>query len=98
MSTQYRHTTALQTKRLAMVRISRTLHSFQQDKQCIYNLNIEALSSNHSFRRKAKIITYSECVFAALVIHNAMGMRRTVICGLSGYTIAFYIITYTADL
>jgi len=35
MSIHYRHTVTLQTKRLAMIRISRTLYSFQQDKRCI---------------------------------------------------------------
>ena len=34
-STQCRPTVTLQTKRLAMIRISRTLYNSQQDKQCI---------------------------------------------------------------
>jgi hypothetical protein len=40
-------------------------------------------------REKAIRVTYSECVFVALVIQHAMGMRRAVICGLPG-TIIFF--------
>jgi len=39
-----------------------------------------------------KNITYSESVFVTLDIQHAMGMRHTVICGLSGYTIFSHII------
>ena len=38
-------------------------------------------------------ITYSECVFAALGIQHAMRMHRIVICGLSGSTVFFRVIS-----
>jgi len=37
--------------------------------------------------------TYSECVSVALVIQQAMRMRRIVICGLSGSALFFHIIS-----
>jgi len=40
--------------------------------------------------------TYPYCVFVASGIHNAMGMRHNIICGLSGFTIFLYSISYTA--
>jgi len=41
-------------------------------------------------RRKALIITYSECMFVALDIQHAMRMRHIVICALTGSTIFFF--------
>jgi len=41
-------------------------------------------------------MTYSECVFVALVVQHAMRMRFIVICGLSGSTIFFRIVSHTA--
>jgi hypothetical protein len=58
--------------------------------------NIEARSLSHCCRRKAIGIAYSECVSVALVIHHAMHIWKTVICGLSGSTIIFHIILQTA--
>ena len=45
------------------------------------------------YKKKVIGITYCECVFVALGIQHAMGMRYIVICGLSGYTIFFHIIS-----
>jgi len=39
-------------------------------------------------------ITYSECVFLALVIQNSMRMRHIVICGLPRSKIIFHVISY----
>jgi hypothetical protein len=45
-----------------------------------------------------KPITYSECVFVALVIQHAMCMRHDVICGLFGSTMFVYVISQTTLL
>jgi len=56
--------------------------------------NLEVLSCNHCYSGKAIIIiTYSECMFAALVIQHEMHMRHIVICGLSGSTVFFHLIS-----
>jgi hypothetical protein len=38
-------------------------------------------------------VTYSEFIFVALNMKNAMHMHHIDICGLPGYTIFFYIIS-----
>jgi hypothetical protein len=53
----------------------------------------ETFSRKHCFSGKARSITYSECVFVALVTQHAVRMRHTVIFGLSGSTIFFHIIS-----
>jgi hypothetical protein len=65
----------------------------KQGRQCYVIRNIEARSRNHCCRGKAISITYYECVSVALVIQHAKRMHRIVICGLSGSTIFFHIIS-----
>ena len=59
----------------------------------MYKRDNEARSCNRYCSGKAVSITYTECVFVALGIHNALRKRRIVVCGLSGSTIFFHIIS-----
>jgi hypothetical protein len=65
----------------------------KQDRQCTYNPNNETRICQHCYCAKAIYITYSECLFVALGIRHAMRLRRILICGLSGSTIFFHIIS-----
>ena len=56
--------------------------------------NAEARSRNHFCSGKAISTTYSECVSVTFVIQRAVRMHHIVICGLSGSTIVFHIISY----
>jgi len=60
-------------------------------------INTEACSPNQRCRGKAISISYSECVFVALVIQQAVRRRCIILkCGLSGCTIfTHYIINDT---
>jgi len=55
--------------------------------------NIEARSCNHYCNGRAISITYSERIFVAVDIQRAKRLRRIVICGLSGSTLFFHIIS-----
>jgi hypothetical protein len=58
--------------------------------------NIEGRSYDHICSGKSIIFTYSEFVFVALFIRDALRMRHIIICGLSGSTKIFHIILLTA--
>ena len=57
--------------------------------QAVY-YNIQAPSCNHCCSGKAISITCYDCVFVALGIQHAMGMRYDIICCLTGSSIFFY--------
>jgi hypothetical protein len=61
-------------------------------------LKIEARSRNHFCRGKAIRITYSECVFVALVIQHAQRMRPAVLSSVACLVlqIVFHIISQKA--
>jgi hypothetical protein len=61
---------------------------FQQDRQCMYNCNIEERSLNHCCREKAISIIYSECV-CRLSYTTCKGYAQycILICGVSVPTI-----------
>ena len=48
------------------------------------------------FSGEAVSVTYSECASVALGIRHAIHMRHTAICGLSGGTVFFHIVSQTA--
>jgi hypothetical protein len=56
---------------------------------CRYDVTL----SHHCCGGKAISITYSEGVFVALGIQHVMRMRHIVVCGLSGSTLFFDIIS-----
>jgi len=55
--------------------------------------NMEVRWRNHCCRGKETSITCSECVFVSVVIQHSNRMRLIFICGLSGCTIFYHIIS-----
>jgi hypothetical protein len=62
----------------------------RQDRQCTYKGNIEERSRNHCCRGKAISITYSECVFVALIIQHAKGMRRIIVSSVACPAVPYF--------
>jgi hypothetical protein len=58
---------------------------------CVWR-NIEAFSCNYCCSKKVKLLLIVT-VFVGSVMEHAMGMRHIAICGLSGSTIFFHIIS-----
>jgi hypothetical protein len=57
-----------------------------------------SLWCNHCYSGKTISINYSQCVFVALIIQLPMRIRQIVICGLSGSTVFFHIISQRARI
>ena len=56
----------------------------------MYKRNIEARSRNHCCRGKAISITYSACVFVALVIQCARRMRRIILSSVACLAVPYF--------
>jgi hypothetical protein len=65
----------------------------KEQQESTVNHNSEARSRDHCCGGKAMRITYCECVFVALCIQHAKRSRHIFICGLSGSTIFFHVIS-----
>jgi hypothetical protein len=67
-----------------------------QGRQSRYKHNIEVLSRNHCRHGKAISITYSDCVFVALVVKYAMQMCRIIVssvtCLALSYSFSHYLL------
>ena len=76
------------------LKVGRPTFEIVKTGQAMYGKrNIEALSCNHCCSGKAISFTHSECVFVALGIQHAVRMCYIAICGLSGCTVFFHIIS-----
>jgi hypothetical protein len=64
----------------------------QTDRQFTYNVTLRRVPSTIVAVEKL-CVTYSECVFVALVKQHVVRMRHIVVYGLSGVTIFFHIIS-----
>jgi len=56
----------------------------KHDRQGAYNVTVRRIRETLCCSGKAISTTYPECVFVAIGIQYAIGMRRIAICGLSG--------------
>jgi hypothetical protein len=64
--------------------------------QTTYSVTVRRLRATAVAVKKAISVTYSECMSVAYVIQHAKRMRHIVICGLSGSTTLFHIISKPA--
>jgi hypothetical protein len=65
----------------------------EEDRRCTYKHNIEARSRDHCYHGITVSFTYSDCVFVALVTQHAKCIHCIFICGLSGCTFFFHVIS-----
>ena len=68
----------------------------KQYRQHTYNVTLRRARVTNVAMEKVISTIYSECVFVALGIHHAICMRRIFVCGLSGSTIFFHLISLMA--
>jgi hypothetical protein len=62
-----------------------------QERQCMYiQHNTEARSRNHCCRGQAVSITYSECVFVALVIQHAKRMPLIILSSVASPILQYF--------
>jgi len=62
-----------------------------QDRQRTYKRNPEALSCNHICRGKVISVTYSECVFVALIIQHARPVRHIILLAVAVFFLHYLI-------
>ena len=60
--------------------------------QYSFSLTLKHLGATIFAVVKPIVIAHSECVFVALSLHHAIGIRRIFICDLFGFIVFFYII------
>jgi len=65
----------------------------KRDRQCTYNVTLRRVRATNVAMEKVMSTIYTECVFLALGIKHAMRMRRIFVCGLSGSTVFFHLIS-----
>jgi hypothetical protein len=58
----------------------------EQYRQCTYNVTLRRVRATTVTKEIS--ITYSECVFLALGIQRALGMRCILVCGLPSSTVS----------
>ena len=65
----------------------------KQDRQCTYNVTLRRVRVTTVAVEKIISNIYAECALVALGIKHAMRVRRIFICGLSGSTAFFHLIS-----